>query len=306
MTVKSWPWAGHTQGDAVYAPYTNKWFADFFQLFLVYDRRYEVIVDTGHQSFTGGLQVNDTTGDVTVQTGVGIVDGMMFTNDAAIVLTPDDTPSIRTDLVIVRKNITGPGTPQTVDILLLKGTNGNNTPPALTQNTTTWEVALAEVDLTPGPVIDAVRNTGRIVRTPLGPGYQSDMLVNDDNSHTPMDWNSLDADAGGVTVVLGPGKWAIQGSLQFAPFGVSPDEVRGARLYNQTLTQTETQGGLPGDISGSLAPVTIAIPRVVIDCGVITTLELQFFAIEAADTVYGSTVSGLRGKATTIIAERVT
>lgn len=295
MTVKSWPWSGTTQGDAAYAPYTNKWFADFFQLFLVYDRRYEVVVDTGHLSYPGGLQVSDTGGDVTVQSGVGIVDGMMFTNDAPLVLTPANTPSIRTDLVIARKNITGPGTPQTIDLVIKGGTNGNNTPPALTQSTATWEVALAEIDITPGPVIAAVRFVGRAVRTPLGPGYQFASLPTvDAGPRTGGMWESLNPP---LVMNLGPGPWAVNGTLNFKAQG--GNGTRFARIYNNTLAQPVTWGNGYG-VAAEGACIQMAERPISI--GVICELEIQFYG-GTVDDIYADDNS--EGPSTSMIAKRV-
>lgn len=299
MAIEAWPFAGTTVGMATSAPYTDKWFRDFFQLFLVYDRTTEVIVDTGDTRYAGGLQVNDTGGDVTVQTGVGIVNGNMFRNTTTIPLTPDDTPTIRTDRVIVRVNYTT-SPPQTVEILLKKGTDGNNTPPALTQDDANrWEVALAEVDITPGPTIAAVRNTGRIVRTPLGPGFQFDSLETlDIGPRTDNAWQSLDPP---VAVTLGPGQWMIEATTVGKAQNVNG--FRRARIYNVTLAEEVRWAG---QYAVSVEDFTVAIPRGPVKLpdgiGVICVLELQVYG-DGDDNYYGD--DNAEGPSTSIVAERV-
>lgn len=280
MAKKSWPQAGTTVGDAVQAPYTNKYFADMFQLFFVYDRTKEGVVDTGHASYPGGLLVNAGAGFVTVQTGVGICDGMMIAYDAAFNLVPDDTPSLRTDLVVIRKTISVAPLAET-NIVILKGTDGSAVPPTLTQDLTMWEVPLAEVPITPGPTIGAIVNVAQAVRSPMAAGCKFDSLLASDSTHTALNWNSLGA---GLKFSIGPGRWLIFGSLTFGVNSVAPDP-RGARIYNNTLAQSETQGTSPIVDNGNTC--TINIPPKAILAGVVTELELQFFAGAVDDTVLG-------------------
>lgn len=299
MTQKSWPWSGVAVGDATLAPYTNKFFADMFQLLNVYDRTTMGVVDTGHASYPGGLLVNAGAGFVTVQTGVGVSDGMWLTNDAAVNLTPDDTPTLRTDLVVIQKDVTA----QTARLVLLKGTDGSAVPPTLTQTLAIWEVPLAEVPVTPGPTIGTIVNVAVAVRTALGPGYQTSILSADDLTHTPAAWNTLTTCA----MTLGPGKWLIwaNGAIEAnATFG-----QRGLRLWDNTLSTMIAVGSLdlqaPG--AGNIIHGQIPIGPVVIDLGVVTQILLQFYAIDANDVVYGGTasVAGFDSRCTMMTAIRV-
>lgn len=297
MARHSWPWAGHNIGDAnPDAPYTNKYFADMFQLLNVYDRTTMGVVDTGHASFPGGLIVNAGAGLVTVQTGVGVCDGMWVTYDAPFNLTPDDTPSNRTDLVVIRKTITVAPL-QEVNVVLKKGTDGSGTPPALTQDLTMWEVPLAEVPVTPGPTIGAVVNVAVVVRSPLAPGYQYNTPTNGDAVFVAAAWNDID---GGVILSLGPGKWAVRGTLVCKANTL--DQRRRGRIYNQTLAAVVSLGSQLG--MGSLAEdFSIPIPDAIVIAGVVTELRLQFEAAHVNDSVYGD--DNADGPSTSIYAERV-
>lgn len=294
----SWPWAGHLVGHATDAPYTNKYFADMFQLLTVYDRTTMGVVDTGHASYPGGLIVNAGAGLVTVQTGVGVCDGMWRAWDAPFNLTPDDTPSVRTDLVVLRKTVTVAPL-QELNIVLKKGTDGSTTPPGLTQDPagTMWEVALATVAVTAGPTIGAVVNVAVVVRSPLAPGYQYNTPTNGDSTFTAAAWNDID---GGVTLSLGPGKWAVRGTLVCKANTL--DQRRRGRIYNQTLAAVVSLGSQLG--MGSLAEdFSIPIPDAIVIAGVVTELRLQFEAAHVNDSVYGD--DNADGPSTSIYAERV-
>lgn len=298
--IEAWPWSGTTVGQATSAPYTDKWFRDFFQLFMVYDRRYEVVADTGDLRYAGGLQVQNNVGaNIRVLTGVGMVNGNMFRNTTNLDLgAPDDTPSIRTDLVAVQTNVTA-APQQTVDIVILKGTDGNNTPPTLTQNDAVrWEVALAEVDITPGPVIAAIRFVGRAIRTPLGPGYQIATLAADDvGPFTAAATNSIGV--AGVMLTLGPGKWLVWGTL-----GAQTDGTAGVPsifLSNNTLAAIISSGR--AEAGAAVTYINVTTPPVVIDAGVITEIELLYYASGVNDTVLGDLLT--TGERTGLTAMRV-
>lgn len=305
MAKLSWPWAGTTVGDAVQAPYTNKYFADMFQLLFVYDRTVQGVVDTGHASYPGGLQVSAGAGFVTVQTGVGMCDGMVVAYDAPFNLTPANTPSIRTDLVVIRKTISAAPL-QEVNIVLLQGTDGSAVPPALTQNLVTWEIPLAQVPLTPGPTIGAVVNVAEAIRTPLGPGYSSDVLTGDDLTHTANAWNDLVSAGDTLQVSLGPGKWAIFGQVFIEALATSA--IRYVRLYNSTLTSVLATSALSLAASPTIPySGTVCVGPIVVDLGVPSVIKLQLYARNATDTVYGGTGQPALGESlcTFMYAQRV-
>lgn len=278
MTQISWPWSGTTVGDAVHAPYTNKFFADMFQYLNVYDRTIMGVVDTGYAGLTGGLFVTAGAGFVSVDTGIGVSDGMWLVNTASVNLTPDDTPSIRTDLVVIRKTISVAPL-QEVRLVLLKGTDGSAVPSALTQDLTTWEIPLAEVPITPGPTIGTVVNVAVAVRTALGPGYQFAELTANDSTHTALAWNDLTPP---VEMTIGPGKWSLSGALTVFVQSLTPD-IRIARIYDSTLAQ-ELSVGRTGMITDD-DQVTICLPPTISDSGVVRLLKLQFWAGGVNDIV---------------------
>lgn len=285
MTQISWPWAGTTVGDATYAAYTDTFFSDFFQLFLAYDRTKEGVVDTGYAGLTGGLALSLGAGDISIATGVGIVDGRMLKNDAAVALVPDNTASQRRDRVVMRADYAA----QTVRLYLIKGTDGSLATPTLTQDTTRttyWDISLGYFDVAPGPVLSNLVRDAVAVRTPLGPGYQSDVLTADDLTFTANAWNDIIAGGDTLQVSLGPGKWAIWGFADIERSSAAG--TRFIRLYNST-------GGAVLAVSAiSLAAAdiirgTVSVGPVVVDLGANSTVKLQFYALEVNDVVYGGT-----------------
>lgn len=293
MTELSYPWDGTTVGDAVEAEYSSLEFSDWEQMFLSYDRTTMGVVDTGYGGLTGGLQVNAGSGVVTVQTGLGYVNGRKYKNTAQLTLTPDNTPSSRVDRVILRSDVAA----QTVRAVILKGTDGSGTPPALTQNASIWEISLAQVPITPGPTIGTITSEAVAIRTPLGPGYQSAELALDDSAHS-LGWNNI-----GVTFTLGPGFWLFAGEVQFAPGTTAPTDARAARIRNTSINITIAQGSNASP--DAMNPVSIPVRSTVIEIAATSVIQLQFFAVSTDDIIYGNTESDQKGKATGLTAIRV-
>lgn len=291
MTQKSFFWAGVSIGDAQLN--TDDIFTDVFGMLLVYDRRYEGIVDTALVGYTGGLIVNGGAGSVTVQTGAAVVDGKPFTSDAAeVVAIPTPAASTRIDRIVLRKDFAL----QTVRITRIAGTEGTGLPPDGVQiDGTTWDIKLAQVSITTAGVI-VVTYEGRVIRTPLGPGYQAATLATGDSAHTSGAWNSLGAS--GVKVSLGPGKWAISGMVRIRAQVNS--QTRFARLRNNT-------GGSTLSVSGQYAAAgedsTMTLATRVYDLAVTSEVELGFYAGSTTDDVYGDNAGD--GPSTSIYAQRV-
>lgn len=291
MTEVSDYWAGTVLGDARLI--TDDIFTDWLALFLTYDRRYEGIVDTGDPAYAGGLIVNGGAGSVTLQTGVAIVDGKPYRNTSALaVAIPTPAASTRIDRVVLRKDFAL----QTVRATRIAGVEGAGVPPAIVQvDGTTWDISLAQVSITTAGTI-TVTYEGRVIRTPLGPGYQAATLATGDSAHTSGAWNSLGA--GGVKVSLGPGKWAISGMVRIRAQVNS--QTRFARLRNNT-------GGSTLAVSGQYAAAgedaTMTLATRVYDMAVTSEVELSFYAGSTTDDVYGDNAGD--GPSTSIYAQRV-
>lgn len=87
----------------------------------------------------------DSTGlQVKVDTGKAWIQGYYFKNDALVILpiSTADTSNPRIDRVVVRVD----WTTNTIQLAVLQGVPATSpTPPALTQNTSRWEISLAQV-----------------------------------------------------------------------------------------------------------------------------------------------------------------
>lgn len=283
MTEISFPWDGTSVGDATLAEYSSKEFIqDWLQLTLVYDRTLEGVIDTNYAGLTGGLQVAAGAGVVTVQTGAAIVDGRLYKNTAVLTLTPSS--GSRVDRVVLRRDVAA----QTVRAVIKEGTAG--TPPALTQNDAIWEISLAQFVVTAGPTIGTVTREARAIRTPLGPGYQSNELAADDTSFPATGWQSIGP---GVSVTLGPGKWLIWGVASGQ--AITTAGTRGLRVRNTTMGTTHGEAITQVAASDNW---NMATPPTVEDLSSTQTVELQFNVGNTSDIVFGVT-------ATAIIAMRV-
>lgn len=305
MTQSSWPWPGTTIGDAALkAPYTHTFFAQMFMRFvLTYDRTKDGVIDTGHAGYTGGLQVNAGTNQVTVQTGAGIVDGAQFWNDAAeIIAIPAAVVSARIDRIVMRKHYSAadPLHPYAIRLIRLPGVEGSGVPPALTQDVaglTYWDISLAQVESPIGGGTVVVTSEARAIRTPLGPGYQYDSLVgNVSGGFVAATWQVIGA---GVKISLGPGPWIVSATLGFSAGNVA--DIRGVRIVNNTLAGAVICSGRQS--AANLEQRTISAPETPIDLGVICELEVEFLAGAVTDTVLGD--AGSNGNMTSIIATRV-
>lgn len=139
MTQFSYPWAGEATGDA--GGYSDDRWSDAWRYMLVKDRTAQGVI----KGVDNELEVTGATSPVSVDTGVAIVDGKIYTNDAAetvAIPTPSGGTS-RIDLIVLRKDWSA----QTVRIARVAGTeSGSPSAPSLTQTDgVTWEIKLAEV-----------------------------------------------------------------------------------------------------------------------------------------------------------------
>jgi len=126
-------------------------------------RTSQIVDETGTCILKGKLNelaVTGTSSPVSVASGVAWVYGAWYQNDAATtvaVATPVTNPRI--DRIILRYGSAA----QTVRVVRLAGTEAvSPTAPALTQNSTTYEISLAQVRITTGGVITVTDERGFI------------------------------------------------------------------------------------------------------------------------------------------------
>ena len=169
MTELSWPWDGTSLGDATTSPYSASEYAQFVRTAIddhgvAPNARLHIPVSAfGYSS----LLVSGTASPVSIAAGYAYIAGFTYINDASTTLavsTPGANP--RKDRVILRINWAA----QTIRLVLLAGTEAATpSPPALTQTIgTTYEVSLAQINVTTGGVITVLDERPGFMG--LGPG----------------------------------------------------------------------------------------------------------------------------------------
>lgn len=108
MTQRSWFWGGTSIGDAALpvpygAPYSDDMFTDVFAMMFTQDRTTEGVLQSSHPLYSGLLAVSNPGGDtIRVASGLALVDGKLFGNDANLDLT--HTGGDGTFSVVLRKD----------------------------------------------------------------------------------------------------------------------------------------------------------------------------------------------------------
>ena len=129
---RSWFWGGTTQGDAALpvpygAPYSDDMFSDVYSYILTVDRATQGVFHSKRAGFTGDLDCTYDNNAATVATGIGICDGKVYTNDAAVTL---NFPGDGTYYAVLRKSWSA----QTIRLVLVT---------SVTQTDgSTWDVPL--------------------------------------------------------------------------------------------------------------------------------------------------------------------
>ncbi|MBA7515240.1 hypothetical protein ES705_07279 [subsurface metagenome] len=142
MTEYSRPWAGTTTGDA--GPYSDDQWTDLWRYFFLFDRAAEGPI----VGILNELEPTGVTSPVAVNTGVAMVDGKFYLNDASEedVTIPTPTTNPRIDRIVLRKGWTA----QTVRLYRIAGTEDPSpSPPSIDQTDgVTWDVMIAQVHIT--------------------------------------------------------------------------------------------------------------------------------------------------------------
>jgi len=168
MAETSLPWGGTATGDA--GAYSDDNWSDAWGSLFTYDRTTQGVVSTARTGYTGMLEVtNPGTSVIRVANGIAMVDGKLYFNTANIDETLD-VPLTGTNYfrVVLKKDFVA----QTVR-LDIKEAAGNSdggastavAAPAVTQTDgTTWEISLATVTITVGPVVTITDTRANVIR----------------------------------------------------------------------------------------------------------------------------------------------
>lgn len=277
----SYFWNDNGVGDASESPYSDfEFVSQVFRFVLQYDRETMGTIDTGDPSFTGGLVVNAGAGQVTVQTGVALVDGSLYKNTAAVnVAIPTPAASTRVDRIVLRKDFGA----QTVRITRIAGVEGGGAPSITQTDGVTWDVKLASVSITTAGAI-TVTQEAVVVRTPLGPGYKFALANGNVTTFTASAFNDIN-----VSFTVGPGVWLIWGTLEFTPSTTTGD--RRVQILDNTgggALSTNRRGIETNELSQR--QVISCAPQIT-DFAVTSQVKMQFYAADTADTVIGSGAS---------------
>lgn len=277
----SYFWSDNGIGDASESPYSDYEFvSQVFRFVLQYDRETMGPIDTGDPAYTGGLIVNTGAGQVTVQTGVALVDGTFYKNSAAVnVAIPTPAASTRVDRIVLRKDFGA----QTVRVTRIAGVEGGGAPSVTQTDGVTWDVKLATVSITTAGAI-TVTQEAVAVRTPLGPGYKFALAAGNITGLAAGAFGDIN-----VSFTVGPGTWLIWGTLEFTPVTATGD--RQVKILDNT-------GGGPISINRrgietnelTQRQVVACAPQIV-DFAVTSQVKMQFYPGHVNDTVIGSGAS---------------
>ena len=154
MTEKSWYWPETGGGDGG-TTYSDDEFTDNWRYLFMVDRAAQGVIPS--QDFND-LEVTGTNSPVSVDTGIALVDGKLYRNDASLdldVSTPSS--SNRKDRLVLRKDWAA----QTVRAVVIEGTEGSGSFPSITQTDgTTWDFIIAEWTIDTGGNITISKSKG--------------------------------------------------------------------------------------------------------------------------------------------------
>lgn len=165
MTQLSYPWSCTATGDGGPASYsldivedTNKFFSNL--------NPDEAGVVYWTQSPNAGLlaPTNPSAGVVRIASGVGVVEGWVYTNDANVDfdINADAGNASATDIIVLQRDLSA----QTVRLARIKG--AASTKATVTQTAAIWEVVIAEVVLTAGGLFSSLVDVRKLAVTPVG------------------------------------------------------------------------------------------------------------------------------------------
>lgn len=237
MTEKTYFWDHGTGGDAVYSPYNAAEFNPYMFLPLTGGVTSEGYVIPDYLDNLWVRSAGDTAHSIVVYPGAALVNNYIYVSDEtkAISVTRPLPGTSRRDLVVLQYKTTG-GNP-VIRVLIKEGgaVASNPSEPVLTQNSGTWEIALAAI-YTDGDntyLSDSfVQDRRRFLPTPAAKQHyginnnllrNSEWLVTSASSSAIDEWISImltsthlfsPITSGGAAVGYGSGRgnWGIQGA----------------------------------------------------------------------------------------------
>lgn len=152
MAQNSSPWDGISVGDAANAPYSSNEWAHLWALLQGAGStfpNYGILLGSGDGTYDP-LQVIASGGsNIDVKVGAALVNGKLYETDAAITMAVGANASgnPRIDTVVLRTDYVA----QTIRPVIVQGTPAASpVRPTLTQNTTLWEMPLADIAVANG------------------------------------------------------------------------------------------------------------------------------------------------------------
>lgn len=145
MTEFSFPWGCDPTGDGGSGSFSLDIVEDTNKFLSNYDPTLEGVIHWTQAPHTGDLGATNPAGNtVRIATGVGMVEGWLYTNDANVDFNVGGGNANATDLIVLRRS--NPGVlPQTVRLALVRGPAAGVA--TVTQTASVWEVALWQVVL---------------------------------------------------------------------------------------------------------------------------------------------------------------
>lgn len=188
MTEFSFPWGCTATGDGGPASYsleivekTNRYLSNV-------DPVNDGVIYWTQAPYTGLLGATNPAGDIVrIASGLGLVEGWLYENDADVDFDVGAGNANATDLIVLRRS--NPGVlPQTVRLVHIQG------PPAgtatVTQTAAVWEVALWEVQLDGAGNFSALVDVRKTVTTPTGSKIKIAEFIADGVTQN-VDWQNL-------------------------------------------------------------------------------------------------------------------
>ncbi len=231
MTETSKFWPNVSYGDDDFAEVLNR----FFQNGVISGVANELIVTA-----PGGMAV-------AVNTGEAFCNGAWYQNDASktLAIAASDPSNPRIDRVILRRDASG----NTCALAILTGVPaGSPSAPALTQNSSTWEISLAQVAVGAGVVAIIAGNLSD-ERTLKANGTPKNGIIFTTDAAAPAGWAEYTA-ARGRTIVGLPSGGTIAGTV-----GTALTDIQ-----DKTHTHTGPSHTHPQNISADVGQTPNGIP----------------------------------------------
>lgn len=152
MTEKSYVWDGVTVGDGADAPYESSEWATVQRSLIGGERADYGVIDGSGDGTNLPLTVvasSPVSKVIHLNPGAALVNGRLYINNADLTFTVQDNSSgsPRVDLLVIRRDAVA----QTARAVLRQGTPaGSPVPPTLTQNSTTYEIPIATIQVANG------------------------------------------------------------------------------------------------------------------------------------------------------------